>query len=80
VASAFSGPRSFLAKASGENRAQADLSNCNICGHCISLCKCQAIVHSEMDMENFPAVNEEANFGNGGNSFNSSGTAKPPAL
>ena len=45
--------------------AQADISNCNVCGHCISLCKSQAIVHSEMNMENFPAGDEEANFETG---------------
>src|SRR5512137_1726054 len=42
--------------------ASADANNCNICGHCISLCKPRAIVHSEMDMMNFPAVPEDANF------------------
>ena len=42
--------------------ASADVDNCNICGHCISLCKPRAIVHSEMDMMNFPAVPEDANF------------------
>ena len=33
--------------------AQADITNCNICGHCIALCKSQAITHTQMNMENF---------------------------
>lgn len=57
-------PRVF-SKVDSEIVAQADVSNCNICGHCISLCKFQAIAHSEMDMMNFPAVNEAANFETG---------------
>lgn len=46
----------------GEIVAQADISNCMACGHCISLCKSGAISHSELDMGNFPAVDEGANF------------------
>jgi nitroreductase len=51
-----------FSKVDGEIVAQADVSNCNVCGHCISLCKPRAIVHSAMDIINFPAVNEAANF------------------
>jgi nitroreductase/NAD-dependent dihydropyrimidine dehydrogenase PreA subunit len=57
-------PRVY-SKVDGEIVAQADSSNCNACGHCISLCKSQAIVHSEMDMNNFSVVNEEVNFETG---------------
>jgi nitroreductase/NAD-dependent dihydropyrimidine dehydrogenase PreA subunit len=57
-------PRVY-SKVGGEIVAHADLSNCMACGHCISLCKSQAIVHSEMDMNNFPAANEDANFETG---------------
>jgi nitroreductase/NAD-dependent dihydropyrimidine dehydrogenase PreA subunit len=45
--------------------AEADAGNCIACGHCISLCASQAIVHSEVNMENFPVVDEEANFETG---------------
>ena len=49
-------------KVDNEIVARADASNCIACGHCISLCTSGAIVHSEMNMENFPIVNEAANF------------------
>jgi len=49
----------------GDIVAQADISSCVGCGHCISLCPSGAISHSELDMGNFPAVNEEANFETG---------------
>jgi len=49
-------------KVGDEIVARADASNCIACGHCISLCTSQAIVHSEMNMENFPVVDEAANF------------------
>jgi nitroreductase/NAD-dependent dihydropyrimidine dehydrogenase PreA subunit len=39
-----------------------DNENCNGCGHCISLCERRAIVHSELDMANFPPASENANF------------------
>gem|GEM_PF-323488 len=42
--------------------AQADEESCNLCGHCISLCESQAIIHSELDMANFPPASEDANF------------------
>jgi nitroreductase len=57
-------PRVF-SKVNGEIIAQADENNCNICGHCISLCKSRAIVHSEMDMANFPEANGDAHFETG---------------
>jgi nitroreductase/NAD-dependent dihydropyrimidine dehydrogenase PreA subunit len=34
----------------------ADEQGCNLCGHCVSLCSTNAITHSKMDMDNFPAV------------------------
>jgi nitroreductase/NAD-dependent dihydropyrimidine dehydrogenase PreA subunit len=49
----------------GEIVAQADMNNCIICGHCISLCKSGAISHSELDMGNFPLADEAANFDTG---------------
>ena len=57
-------PRVF-SKVDGDIIAQADASNCNACGHCISLCKAQAITHTEMDMGNFLPVSEGANFETG---------------
>jgi nitroreductase len=54
-------PRCF-SKADDKIVGQADLLNCNICGHCIALCKPQAITHSLMEMNNFPKMNPDANF------------------
>ncbi len=34
---------------------QADENCCIICGHCVSLCPADAIIHSQMDMDNFEA-------------------------
>jgi len=53
---------SVFKKIDGKVVAQADEENCNGCGHCISLCEQQAIVHSELDMTNFPPASEDANF------------------
>jgi len=44
---------------------QANILNCNLCGHCISLCDPQAITHKLLDMQNFPPVKPEANFETG---------------
>ena len=54
-------PRVF-SKVEDEIFGQADLENCNLCGHCMALCEPQAITHSLMDMGNFPIMNPEANF------------------
>jgi len=43
-------------------QARAGLDNCNLCGHCISLCPTDAIVHSELDMGNFAPVDESVSF------------------
>ena len=45
-------------KEAGGMTARADESNCNLCGHCISLCPKDAIAHSELDMSNFAPVAE----------------------
>lgn len=34
----------------------ADENCCNLCGHCVSLCPTQAVVHHQLDMENFTPV------------------------
>lgn len=49
-------------KTDGMIVAQADVFNCNLCGHCISLCKPMAIVHEKMAMDNFPESNKDYNF------------------
>lgn len=54
-------PRCF-SKQDGIIVAQADIDNCNLCGHCLALCKHQAIAHEKMDMNNFPEVDSDANF------------------
>jgi len=41
---------------------QADANCCNLCGHCVSLCPTGAIVHSKMDMDNFPEIHEPVAF------------------
>ena len=53
---------SVFRKVDGRIVAQADEENCNGCGHCISLCEGGAIVHSELDMTNFPPAFEDATF------------------
>ncbi len=53
---------SVFTKVDGRIVAQADEENCNGGGHCISLCEGGAIVHSELDMTNFPPAFEDANF------------------
>jgi nitroreductase len=42
--------------------ANATEENCNLCGHCVSLCPTEAIVHHKMDMENFLPVDHKLNF------------------
>lgn len=37
----------------------ADINCCNLCGHCVSLCPTEAIVHSKMDMGNFIVMDKE---------------------
>ncbi len=54
-----------FSKVEDEIIGQADLANCNLCGHCIALCEPQAITHSLMDMNNFPIMNPNANFDTG---------------
>jgi nitroreductase/NAD-dependent dihydropyrimidine dehydrogenase PreA subunit len=41
---------------------QADEDCCNLCGHCVSLCPTGAIVHHQMDMNNFPDIVEPITF------------------
>ena len=43
----------------GEIRARANEETCNLCGHCVALCPTDAIVHHEMDMENFVPLADE---------------------
>lgn len=54
-------PRCF-SKVGEEIVGQADETNCNVCGHCISLCEPEAITHELMEMDNFPSVNPDDNF------------------
>jgi len=46
----------------GEILANANIETCNICGHCIALCPTDAITHSQMDMNNFPEVNNQMTY------------------
>lgn len=46
----------------GEITAKADESNCNLCGHCVSLCPTEAIVHSQMDMDNFIEIKDKVKY------------------
>ncbi|MFH1294243.1 MAG: nitroreductase family protein [Pseudomonadota bacterium] len=46
----------------GEITAKADENNCNLCGHCISLCPTEAIVHNQMDMDNFNEIKETVKY------------------
>lgn len=41
---------------------QADANCCNLCGHCVSLCPTDAIVHHKLDMDNFSEVGEPITF------------------
>ena len=54
-------PRCF-SKVGDKIIGRADDTNCNICGHCISLCEPGAITHEQMDMSNFPAASPDDNF------------------
>ena len=36
--------------------------NCNLCGHCVSLCPTEAIVHHKMSGDNFLSVDQKLNF------------------
>jgi nitroreductase len=40
----------------------ATRENCNLCGHCVSLCPTGAIVHHEMNGDNFLPVDRKLNF------------------
>ena len=40
----------------GEISVHADITSCNLCGHCVSLCPTNAITHDKMDMDNFVEV------------------------
>ena len=33
--------------------ARADETNCNLCGHCVAICPTKAILHNQMNMEEF---------------------------
>ena len=46
----------------GEITVNANAETCNICGHCIALCPADAITHSQMNMNNFPDVNDQIHF------------------
>ena len=37
----------------GEYVSKARQDTCNLCGHCVSLCPTEAIIHHQMDMDNF---------------------------
>ena len=43
----------------GEIIASADENSCIGCGHCVSLCPTGAITHSQMNMDNFIAMDED---------------------
>lgn len=40
----------------GRIDAHAGVDTCNLCGHCVAMCPEDAIIHHQMDMDNFPAV------------------------
>jgi len=40
----------------------ANEGNCNLCGHCVSLCPTDAIVHHKMNHDNFLPVDRKLNF------------------
>jgi nitroreductase/NAD-dependent dihydropyrimidine dehydrogenase PreA subunit len=40
----------------------ANQENCNLCGHCVALCPTEAIVHHEMNADNFLPVDRKLNF------------------
>jgi nitroreductase/NAD-dependent dihydropyrimidine dehydrogenase PreA subunit len=42
----------------GEINANANVDNCNLCGHCVALCPVEAIAHKKMDMDNFTEYHE----------------------
>ena len=44
----------------GEITADANVDNCNLCGHCMALCPVEAIEHKEMDMSNFAEYDDQA--------------------
>jgi nitroreductase/NAD-dependent dihydropyrimidine dehydrogenase PreA subunit len=37
----------------GVAQAQADETNCSLCGHCVAVCPTNAVVHHQMNMEEF---------------------------
>lgn len=44
----------------GEINCDANVDNCNLCGHCVALCPVEAIEHKKMDMSNFIEYGEQA--------------------
>lgn len=44
----------------GEIYGNANIDNCNLCGHCVALCPVDAIEQHEMDMSNFTDYGEPA--------------------
>jgi nitroreductase/NAD-dependent dihydropyrimidine dehydrogenase PreA subunit len=49
----------------GKMTVHATQENCNLCGHCVALCPTGAIVHHQMDAENFLPVDRALNFDTG---------------
>ncbi len=54
-------PRCF-SKNGNEIVVDAGEGTCNLCGHCVSLCPKDAIIHYEMNMDNFIPVNSAMSF------------------
>jgi len=46
----------------GEIVVDADVGTCFLCGHCVALCPSEAIVHHEMDMDNFKTIDPQLTF------------------
>lgn len=51
-----------FSETSGVIIAAADENNCNLCGHCVALCPTDAIVHNQMDMDNFFDLEQDIGF------------------
>lgn len=55
-------PLVFSTTQDDEMVANANADTCNLCGHCVSLCPTDAVIHSKMDMDNFGKVDEPVTY------------------
>lgn len=51
-----------FAKTDGKVTAKANEQTCNLCGHCVALCPTDAIVHHQMNMDNFVRYDKKVSF------------------